>query len=453
MRCCSGEQLALDGVPIIALLKSPDSICELTRRSVQFAANLTGQIQIWIMPESRIYGIRMAHRISTTEPATQERISPLRAMKPARLSPLEKYDALVQQSNLEADTYQREAAQALDSLYWKLVQSQNHDSLLNRVSRMLWRKPPAPEQGLYIWGDVGRGKTLLMDLFFDCIPPADSPAPGKLRMHFHRFMQYVHQRLKQHAGCVNPLEKVADDLAEQGRILCFDEFFVSDIGDAMILGELLRELFRRGMTLVATSNIEPQGLYPDGLQRRRFLPAIDLLKEHTQVLHLDGPEDYRLRVLRQAELYHSPLDTAAELSLQQSFDALAPGEARFAGELNILGRPIEYRSLSEDVIWFDFEAVCDGPRSQNDYIELARLFHAVLISRVPQFTIRTEDQARRFISLVDEFYDHNVKLVVTAEVPLFQLYAGRKLTFEFERTRSRLIEMSSHEYLAREHQG
>ena len=370
---------------------------------------------------------------------------------------------LVAASTLEPDPAQREVVIALEGLYQRLTESPGVPSRIQGWINSVLGRDRIPVKGLYIWGSVGRGKTMLMDLFYDCLPlPEESglgtqqrryPKPGKLRMHFHRFMQRVHYGLKRHAGSVNPLNRVADDLARQCRVLCFDEFFVSDIGDAMLLGELLRELFSRGVTLVATSNIEPEYLYPDGLQRRRFLPAIDLLLEHTRKLHLDTPEDYRLRVLSQAEIYHSPLGQEAEDSLTRSFRALAPGSWEEDGTLEILARPISYRNLCDDVVWFDFDQVCDGPRSQNDYIELARQFHAVLISAVPCFGIRDEDQARRFISLVDEFYDHNVKLILSAEVPLAELYMGKRLRFEFERTRSRLIEMRSYEYLGREHRG
>lgn len=231
----------------------------------------------------------------------------------------------------------------------------------------------------------------------------------------------------------------------------FDEFFVSDIGDAMILAELLQHLFERGVTLVATSNVEPERLYENGLQRRRFLPAIELLKTHTRIHNLDSEIDHRLRLLERAEIYHSPLDGAAERSLAASFTSLAPDVPQDDVVLEIENRPIRARRVSEDVAWFEFAELCEGPRSQNDYIELARIFHAVLVGNVPRFTPRSEDAARRFIALVDEFYDHNVKLILSAEAPIEALYEGEKLRFEFERTRSRLLEMQSHEYLARTH--
>ncbi len=309
-----------------------------------------------------------------------------------------------------------------------------------------WQPQQPAARGLYIWGGVGRGKTMLMDWFFASLPPGVA-----LRMHFHRFMQRVHRDLGTFKGNANPLHKVADGLAAEGRILCFDEFFVSDIGDAMLLGELLKALFERGVLLVATSNVEPARLYENGLQRSRFLPAIDLLQTNTEVHWLDGPVDYRLRVLEKAELYHSPLDAAADESLQRSFLALATGAPRDDVELMVESRLIVARKIADDVAWFSFSALCEGPRSQNDYIELAREFHTVLLSDVPVFTTRKEDAARRFISLVDEFYDRSVKLIISAAAPIADLYQGSRLRFEFDRTQSRLLEMQSQDYLGRLH--
>ncbi len=312
--------------------------------------------------------------------------------------------------------------------------------------RRLRRERPQPERGLYMWGGVGRGKTYLMDTFFDCLP-----AEGKLRVHFHRFMQRVHAELKQLAGEKNPLQRVADRLAAEAKVVCFDEFFVTDIADAMILGGLMEALFARGVTLVATSNIEPARLYENGLQRQRFLPAIALIEQHTLVLNVDAGVDYRLRTLEKAELYHYPLDAEADVSLRESFERLAPHAATEGESLQINGRAIRTRSLADDVVWFDFAELCGGPRSQNDYIELAREFHAVVLSAVPALGAGNDDAARRFINLVDEFYDRNVKLVMAADRQLMDLYDGHRLRFEFQRTVSRLQEMQSHDYLAREH--
>ena len=346
-----------------------------------------------------------------------------------------------------ADAAQRLAVEKLQSVYEQLiavseVKSGLFDRLRGRSPRQL------PVKGLYFWGGVGRGKTYLMDNFYESLP-----FEQKMRVHFHRFMRRVHRDLTQYSGVKNPLEKVAEGIARDARVICFDEFFVSDITDAMILGGLMEQLFARGVTLIATSNIVPDKLYTNGLQRQRFLPAIALVKQHCEVVNVDSGTDYRLRALEQAELYHSPLDEQAEVSLHRTFDSLVPArdEVREDVALEVEGRDIACRYVGEDVAWFDFMALCDGPRSQNDYIELAREFHAVLISDVPQLGRDNEDQARRFISLIDEFYDRNVKLAMSVAVPLEAFYRGGNLAFEFERTLSRLLEMQSHDYLARAH--
>lgn len=345
------------------------------------------------------------------------------------------------------DPAQEQAVLLLQDLYERLVARPPHpDRGLGAWVRRLRGVEPEPEIGLYLWGGVGRGKTYLVDAFFDCLP-----FKRKLRVHFHRFMQRVHAELAALEGEKNPLEIVADGLAREARVLCFDEFFVTDIGDAMILGGLMQALFGRGVTLVATSNIEPQYLYENGLQRQRFLPVIAMLERYTQVVNVDAGTDYRLRTLQRAELYHYPLDEDADRSLTDSFERLAPEPGKHWERLQVNNRYITCRRLADDVAWFDFAELCDGPRSQNDYIELARIFHAVLVSGVPEFTAGKDDQARRFVNLVDEFYDRNVKLVLAAEKPLLELYAGGKLAFEFQRTVSRLQEMQSYEYLAREH--
>jgi cell division protein ZapE len=315
------------------------------------------------------------------------------------------------------------------------------------VGRLLGRrKSIAPVRGLYVWGTVGRGKTMLMDRFYEQLQ-----VPYKMRRHFHRFMHDVHGELKLLGNLENPLEEVAERLAMRARVICFDEFFVNDIADAMILGTLFEALFRRGVTLVATSNVPPEQLYRDGLQRQRFLPAIALLQTHTRVVELGAGVDYRLRLLEQAEIYHCPLDEQAEKNLERYFQDIAPDSSERDVNLVLNNREVAVHRLAGDVAWFDFHAICGGPRSQEDYIELARCYQTVMISGIPQLTGDTEDEARRFIALVDEFYDRNVKLIVSAEVPLDDLYQGRKLEFEFQRTRSRLQEMQSREYLVRPH--
>ncbi len=358
------------------------------------------------------------------------------------MTPLEQYQADLQRDDFFQDPAQQRAVEELDALYHRLLAEPAGGGLLSR-----FRKPRALT-GLYMWGGVGRGKTYLMDVFFQALPFKE-----KRRMHFHRFMQKVHREMRERQGEKNPLVSIARKFASQARVLCFDEFFVTDITDAMILAGLMGELFANGVTLVATSNIEPDGLYKDGLQRARFLPAIDLLKQYTKVLNVDGGNDYRLRLLEQAELYHCPLGKAADEFLRERFRTLEPDHSRHRDHGNVLieGRKIPSVMCADDVVWFEFKALCDGPRSQTDYIEVAREFHTVLVSNVEQMGAGKDDMARRFINLVDEFYDRGVKLVLAAAVPLPALYAGEKLRFEFERTRSRLLEMQSAEYLARPH--
>lgn len=362
-------------------------------------------------------------------------------------TPWQRYQDDLQGEGFSHDPAQEEAVRLLQDLYERLLErNRGGETGFSALIKKFRKQAPEPEQGLYLWGGVGRGKTYLVDTFYDCLP-----FERKLRVHFHRFMQRVHGDLTRLEGEVNPLEMVADRLAEEALVVCFDEFFVTDIGDAMILGGLMEALFARGVTLVATSNIVPQNLYQNGLQRQRFLPVIALVEKYTKVVNVDAGVDYRLRTLQQAELYHCPLDEAADISLRQSFDALAVEPGRHWERIQINGRYLTVRCMADDVAWFDFAELCDGPRSQNDYIELARIFHAVLLSGVPAFDKDQNDQARRFINLVDEFYDRNVKLMLTAEKSLLELYGGGSLEFEFQRTQSRLQEMQSHEYLAREH--
>ncbi len=372
-----------------------------------------------------------------------------RARMPSKTmtTPWESYQEDLEREDFSDDAAQTEAVYQLQDLYERLLAATvDVESGLTSWWRRLRRQPQEPERGLYLWGGVGRGKTYLVDTFFECLP-----FRRKLRVHFHRFMQRVHARLTELEGQKDPLLQIADDLAEEARVICFDEFFVTDIGDAMILGGLINALFERGVTLVATSNVEPDNLYENGLQRQRFLPVIELLKQHTLILNVDAGVDYRLRTLQRAELYHYPLDEGADSSLEDSFERLAPEPGKHWERLEINNRYITCRRLADDVVWFDFEPLCVEPRSPQDYIELARIFHAVLISGVPQFGPEQDDQARRFINLVDEFYDRNVKLVLAAAVPLLELYQGEGLAFEFERTTSRLREMQSYEYLALEH--
>jgi cell division protein ZapE len=312
---------------------------------------------------------------------------------------------------------------------------------------MFFRSEPREiVRGLYIWGGVGRGKTFLMDLFFENLP-----IEQKRRIHFHRMMHDVHERMKTLSFVEDPLDKVAASIAQDTRVLCFDEFFVSDIGDAMILGRLLEGLFSRGVTLVTTSNVRPDELYKEGLQRQRFLPAIELLNRHTDVINMDGGTDYRLRILQKAGTYLTPDDDTAAERLNYFFDETASTQVATDIDLDINGRDIRARRCAKGVAWFRFTDICDGPRSQADYIEIARWYPSVIISGVPQFDALRDDQARRFVSLVDEFYDRRVKLILSADVDVPDLYTGSRLSFEFGRTLSRLVEMQSMDYLALPH--
>jgi len=272
-----------------------------------------------------------------------------------------------------------------------------------------------------------------------------------MRLHFHRFMHQLHEQLKTHKGKRDPLLLIADEIAGQTCVICFDEFFVSDITDAMLLGTLFQALFSRGVTLVATSNIPPEKLYWNGLQRERFIPAIELIELHSEIVNVDSGVDYRLRTLEQADIFHTPHDQAAIDNLNFSFDQLATEEQPRCTQIMVEHRKIKTERCAEGVIWFEFKQICETARSHADYIELSRCYHTVMVSNIPQLETKDDSAARRFISLVDEFYERNVKLMITAAVELEALYQGSQLSFEFKRTLSRLQEMQSTEYLAKEH--
>mgnify|MGYP001176355133 FL=1 len=314
---------------------------------------------------------------------------------------------------------------------------------LNLVVRWFRKESKKQVMGLYLWGDVGRGKTMLMDAFCEELPDTIVS-----RYHFYRFMQKVHASLDQYSGQRNPLEKVAGDFASEVKVLCFDEFFVSDIGDAMILGELFKELFKKGVVLVATSNVEPGNLYKNGLQRARFLPAIRLLVEHCEVAWIGKGADYRLTKLTNKARYLHPENPSNQNTMREIFNILSQGVYQESVSIEILGRAIQTRLLADEVIWFAFKELCDGPRSQNDYIEIANRYKTVFLDGLPILSSEKENQARRFVSLVDELYDRRINLVVSAQSSIDRLYEGVGLKFEFERTMSRLIEMQSPEYIA-----
>jgi cell division protein ZapE len=310
----------------------------------------------------------------------------------------------------------------------------------NAVTKLLVR-PPIP-RGVYLWGGVGRGKSFLMDCFFQAVP-----LTRKTRLHFHEFMREVHRELQELKGIANPLEELGKRIARRFRLICFDEFHVADVTDAMILHRLLEALFANRVSIVTTSNFHPDGLYPNGLHRDRILPAIELLKAQLEVVNVDAGTDYRQLTLQSARSYHWPLDDAAEAALTQTFNALAE-VADEVPLLNIEQRQISARRKAGGVVWFDFAWLCGGPRSQNDYLEIASRFHTLVLSKVPQMPPRMASEARRFTWLVDVLYDRRVKLFMSAAVAPEQLYTEGPLAHEFPRTVSRLREMQSAEYLA-----
>ncbi len=337
----------------------------------------------------------------------------------------QEYESAVIAHNLVADEAQLRVVDRLEQLQCEIIEQ---ETLSARFRRWIPGQPGATEpRGVYLWGGVGRGKTFLMDLFYSSLA-----IERKKRIHFHRMMSEVHTRLRSIADVADPLDKVSADIASETSVLCFDEFFVSDIGDAMILGRLLEGLFERGVILITTSNASPRDLYKDGLQRQRFVPAIDALERNLDVIELDAGIDYRLRLFEQAGTYLAPADEIAHVKLTHYFEEIASGEAVSDHEIEVLGRAIRTRHCAKGIAWFHFMDICDGPRSQDDYIEIARWYPAVIVSDIPILTAALDNPARRFIALVDEFYDRKVKLIVSAATAADQLYQGNRLEFEFQ---------------------
>ncbi|RZJ02781.1 MAG: cell division protein ZapE, partial [Rubrivivax sp.] len=310
----------------------------------------------------------------------------------------------------------------------------------NAVTKLLVR-PPIP-RGVYMYGGVGRGKSFLMDCFFQAVP-----LTRKTRLHFHEFMREVHRELQELKGIADPLDELGKRIGRRFRLICFDEFHVADVTDAMILHRLLDAMFRNRVSIITTSNFHPDQLYPNGLHRDRILPAIELLKSNLEVINVDAGTDYRQRTLEDINLYLTPLNEANEGALKQAFESLAEAQDE-DNKLMIEHRVIHARRRAGGVVWFDFQTLCGGPRSQNDYLELASQFHTVILSDVPEMPIRLASEARRFTWLVDVLYDRRVKLIISAAVPADQLYTEGPLAHEFPRTVSRLQEMRSAEYLA-----
>lgn len=324
-----------------------------------------------------------------------------------------------------------------------------HDELMRPATlrRLLSRVIKAPVvRGLYLWGGVGRGKSFVMDGFFACV--ALKP---KRRLHFHQFMQEIHSRLAQLNGQINPLGKLAASFAQQVRLLCLDEFHISDITDAMLMRGLLQGLIEEGVVLVITSNAEPDALYRNGLQRSQFIPCIDLIKSNLEVLYLDGGTDYRRNALEQIGVYHTPLNVAADQALLAAFRTQAGTSWEQDVSLQVNDRIVVARYLATGVAWFEFAELCDEPRGKTDYMLLAGRYKTLLLSGVPQFGSQSIDVAKRFLWLIDALYDRHVKLIVSAAVPLQQLAPPELFGGEIERAISRLAEMQSHAYLAQHH--
>lgn len=366
------------------------------------------------------------------------------------MTPLNKYQQDLKSDDFHYDAAQEQAVIALERLYQDLIKpapvAVKKSWLDNLKAKFSEPEPIEPIQGLYFWGGVGRGKTYLVDTFFDCLP-----FQQKMRVHFHRFMHRIHHELGELKQQEDPLLIIAADLAKEARVICFDEFFVSDITDAMLLGTLFEALFAHGVVLVATSNIVPDELYRNGLQRERFIPAIKLINRHCDIINVDSGIDYRLRTLTQAEIYHHPLDEKAKQNLEQYFQQLSTEPRRYSHDIEILNRAIPTLGEAEGVLYIDFSALCESARSQVDYIEMSKLYHSVLLANVKPMGNTTDDVARRFIAMVDEFYERHVALIISAEVAMEALYTQGRLEFEFKRCLSRLQEMQSHEYLAKEH--
>ncbi len=359
---------------------------------------------------------------------------------------LDAYEAQLRARGFQSDPAQSAAVQRLQRLYSELL----HFKAARRTRlRKVFARPAMP-RSVYFWGGVGRGKSFLMDCFYDSVP-----YKRKRRVHFHAFMQEVQNDLKDHNHEPDPIQKVAERLARQTRLLCFDEFHVSDIADAMILGRLLDALFARGVVLVMTSNYPPDGLYPNGLMRVNFLPTIEMIKRRFDVFELDHGVDYRLRTLENIDMYLVPADAESDGRMRDAFRRLAAdngGHGKAEGaKIEVLGRTLSAIRRAPGVIWFDFATLCGGARSQNDYLEIAREYHTVLLSAVPRMSVREASEARRFTWLIDVLYDHRVKLIMSAGVAADELYTEGHNAHEFVRTVSRLMEMRTHDYLAEAH--
>ena len=360
------------------------------------------------------------------------------------MTPLQRYQQVLTDKDFQPDDGQKRVIQAFNRLQQDIEQSGKPRSLISAIKQLF--VTPAPVKGIYLWGGVGRGKTWLMDLFYETLN-----IDNKYRLHFHRFIKEIHEQLDHYKGQKNPLKLIASQFSSQYRILCLDEFHVSDITDAMILRGLLEAFFENGVTIIMTSNIEPDELYRDGLQRQRFIPAIALIKQFSHIIKIEDGEDHRLNTIQKSESYLSPLNTTNQKKLEDYFIQLSPCTPKTNTQLFINQRSLAAYKLADDIVWFIFDQIFDSPRAVADYIELAKLFHTVFISEIPVLTENNADKTRRFIQLLDEFYDRNVNIIISAASLPENLYQGSSLSFEFARTISRLEEMKSVNYLKKPH--
>lgn len=356
------------------------------------------------------------------------------------MTPIEYYHQQCKSGAISEDPEQIAVIKQLEQLYVELIAEQKRRSGL-----FSFLKKPQLLKGIYLWGGVGIGKTLMMDCFYHCLP-----FKNKLRMHFHAFMQRIHNALTQHQGEKNPLQTIAKEIARETMVLCFDELFVSDIADAMVLAGLFKALFAESVALVTTSNIAPDDLYKNGLQRLNFLPAIALIKENTNVIHLGTTIDYRLRHLKEAGVFYTPLDEKSKASMEKTFEVLSVEEKIITTPIEIFGREIPVIKRTDKIIWFDFNVICAVPRSQKDYLKIAEMFQTIFISDIPLIGPDEKDKICLFISLVDVFYDAGVRIVISAAEPVAEIYSRGYMILEYTRTHSRLTEMQSSDYFAGE---
>lgn len=356
------------------------------------------------------------------------------------MTPLDYYQDQISKGFISSDPEQLLVLQSFQNVYLQLMIEQK-----KRTSFFAFLRKPVLVKGLYLWGGVGIGKTFLMDCFYHSLP-----FQNKLRMHFHQFMQMVHNRLTAHQGEEDPLKVIAKELSKQTIVLCFDELFVSDITDAMLLGRLFKALYAEGVCLVATSNVHPDDLYKNGLQRLQFLPAIALLKAKTEIIHLAANVDYRLRHLREAGVFYTPLNREAKQNMEKTFHALTQGMTVTREPIVVFERPIQINRRADKVVWFEFNEICQVPRSQKDYLAIAETYQTVFISNIPMIQPNEKDTICLFISLVDVMYDARVRLVISAAEPVENLYNRGYMIMEYTRTHSRLKEMQSLDYFADE---